>query len=96
MSELKYLLTWKIKEPFEENYRKTMKLEEMRLEKGEHFGDDIIFPIHSFVTENKAFMIVNVEDDMKLAKWAATYSPVMDWKAYPITEWSKIKHLFPK
>jgi hypothetical protein len=89
-------LTWKIKEPFEENFKKTMKIEKGRIERGENWGKDILFPIHSIGTNNKALMIVETDDEIKLAKWTADYSSVMEWKIYPLIEWTKIRHLFPK
>ena len=54
----------------------------------------MIFPIHSYMTENKAFMIIETDDEAKVAKWAADYSSVFDYKIIPVMEWTKIQKLF--
>ena len=93
---MRYLISWKMKEPFEDNYGKTMEIERGRIKKGEHWGDEMILPIHSYLTENKAFMIVETDDPLKLAKWTADYSGVMDWHITPVHEFSQLRKLFPK
>ena len=91
---MKYVFYWKIKEPWDKNYKKTMEIQEKRIKSGENWGDEMIFPIHSYMTENKAFMIVETDDEAKVAKWAADYSSVFDYKIEPVMEWTKIQKLF--
>jgi hypothetical protein len=93
---MRYIITWKMKEPFEENYKKTMKIQKERIKKGESLGDKIIFPIHAFISENKAFMIVETDDPIDLAKWTISYQSYMDYHIQSIHEFSKIQNLFPE
>mgnify|MGYP006283094545 FL=1 len=93
---MKYLITWRIKEPFEENYKRTMEIEDERVKRGEAWGDKMVFPIHTFMSENKAFMIVETDDPMDLAKWTTSYLTVLDYVVEPITDFREIQKLFPK
>jgi len=91
---MKYLLVWHVKDPFKDNLEKTLAIQKKRVDKGEALGETILFPIHSFVTENKACMIVETEDYSKIAKWAAAYSSVFNYKVIPLVEWSSIREYF--
>jgi len=91
---MKYLIVWHTKDPFKENLAKALAIQRKRVEKGEDLGEAIVFPIHSFVTENKACMIVETEDYSNIAKWAAAYSSVFKWKVIPLVEWSSVQEYF--
>lgn len=83
---MKYLFIYSAREPVAENTQRAYDVEKKRIEKGENWGDDTIFPIHHFLTEYKAFFVVDTEDDVKVAKWVEDYSPHLDVKVVPIIE----------
>lgn len=87
-------MIFKVKEPSEENLKKGIAIENERIERNENFGDDIVFPLHQYLSESKSFMIVETDDHSKLAKWVADYTSVFDYKIVPIIPWSKTKKYY--
>jgi len=35
----------------------------------------MIFPIHHYVTQYKAFFVVDTDDEIKVTKWVEDYTP---------------------
>lgn len=85
-SVMKYLFIYSAREPVAENTKKAYAVEKKRIEQGESWGDEMLFPIHHYLTEFKAFFIVDTDDDIKVAKWVEDYAPYMDVKVVPIME----------
>jgi hypothetical protein len=83
---LKYIFVYGAREPISENTRKAYDVEKKRIERCENWGDDMIFPIHHYVTQYKAFFIVDTDDEIKVAKWVEDYSPYLDIEVSPIIE----------
>ncbi len=91
---MKYVIFMEPREPFEENFNKAMEIWKSRTDKGETLADELIFPIHAFITEPKTFMIVETDDQSLITKWAAAYAHVYKYKIIPIVEWSEIQKYF--
>jgi hypothetical protein len=87
-------MIFKVKEPSDENLKKGLAIENKRIGRKENFGDEIIFPLHQYLSESKSFMIVETEDYSKLAKWVADYTSVFDYEIIPIMPWSKTKKYY--
>ena len=82
---MKYVIFMEIKEPVEENLKRMFEIEGEREKKGETFGaQKELIANYYLLSEYKAFMIVDVEDVSRIAKWVAAYSPVMQYKISPI------------
>jgi hypothetical protein len=91
---LKYLIMMELREPFEENVRKVFEIDNERTSKGIAFGDAMVFPEHSFLSEeNMRFMIVETDDLEKIVKWEVDYLPVLKFKVIPIIESKKMNEL---
>ncbi len=87
--EMKYMITWEIREPAEENMKKAREIESERRKKGETWTeDDYVLSTHVILTGPTGLQIVDT-DDSKLAKWVAAYSPVYKIKISPIIERSE-------
>ena len=81
---MKYMITWELREPYEENMKKWLEIENDRKIKGETWTeDDYVLSTHFILSEAKGLQIVDT-DDSKLAKWIAAYSPVYRIKISPI------------
>ena len=91
---MKYLMTFSVKEPSEKNLKKAMEIQSKRREKGEAFGDDIIFPIHQYITKSKSFMVIETDAPLKLSKWVADYISVFDYEIIPIIPWNMIQKYY--
>jgi hypothetical protein len=91
---MKYLMTFSVKDPSEKNLKKAMEIQSKRIEKGEAFGDDMIFPIHQYMTKSKSFMVIETDDPLKLSKWVADYISVFDYEIIPIIQWNKIQKYY--
>jgi hypothetical protein len=81
-------------EPYEENIKKMWKIEKKRIEKGEHWGKDTLFPIHNVMTTGTSFMIVETDDTMKLAKYRQDYYGVLDIEIHMIKAFDEIRDLY--
>ena len=82
--EMKHLLMGELRKPYEENRKKMYEIEKKRTEKGEAFGDAIIFPQHALLSKAySSFMVVDCSEET-LAKWIAAYQGVADFKIHPI------------
>ncbi len=74
--EMKYMITWEVREPVDENRKRVLEIENERKIKGETWTeDDFVLSTHFILSEGKGLQIVDT-DDSKLAKWIAAYSPV--------------------
>lgn len=93
---MKYLIVYEFKEPVVENLKKGFEIERKRTEKGETLSDIMIFPIHGFLSEFKAMMIVETDDPLRIAKWEIDYMPVYKYKVIPILERSDWQDLMKK
>ena len=69
-----------------ENTMKVYDVEKRRMEIGENWGDEVIIPIHHYVTQYKAFFVVDTDDEIKVARWVEEYSPHLDIEVSPIIE----------
>jgi len=89
---MKYVIFWKLKEPVEENLKKIDEIEKARIERGEALsqkGESLAE--YYLLSEHKAFIIVDT-DETSIAKWIASYGPVLKYKISPIMtreEWEK-------
>jgi hypothetical protein len=81
-------------EPYEENIKKMWKIEKNRIEKGEHWGKDTIFPIHNVMTTGTSIMVVKTDDAMKLAKYRQDYYGVLDIEIHMIKAFDEIRELY--
>jgi hypothetical protein len=81
-------------EPYEENVDKMFKIEKKRVEKGESWSEELVFPIHNIITSGNSFMIVETNDLTKLVKYRQDYYGVFDIEIYPIEEFSKLRDLY--
>ena len=69
------------REPVQKNREKVAEIEKKRRKK----GDALNASAHYYmVSEPKSFMIVDIDDMAKLAKWADDYFPYMKYKITPI------------
>jgi len=66
--EVKYLIMGELREPIEENLEKMYAVERERIEKGEVWGEEMVFQHHVFLSEFKSFFVVQTEDESKIAK----------------------------
>ena len=81
---MKYMITWEVREPVDENRKRTLEIENERKIKGETWTeDDYVLSTHFILSEAKGLQIVDT-DDSKLAKWIVAYSPVYRIKILPI------------
>ena len=81
-------------EPYEENIKKMWKIEKKRIEKGENWGKDTLFPIHNVMTTGTSFMIVETDDTMKLAKYRQDYYGVLDIEIHMVKAFDEIRDLY--
>ena len=87
---MRYLISWELEKPYEENMKKLSEVESERKKKGISLDDILIFPIHFFLSEFKAFMIVETDDETRIAKWEADHMTLAKYKVIPIYESSKM------
>ena len=81
---MKYMITWEVREPVDENRKRVLEIENERKIKGETWTeDDYVLRTHFILSEGKGLQIVDTEDS-KLAKWIIAYSPVYRIKISPI------------
>jgi len=81
---MKYMITWEVREPVEENRKRVLEIENERKIKGETWTeDDYVLRTHFILSEGKGLQIVDT-DDSKLAKWIVAYSPVHRIKILPL------------
>jgi hypothetical protein len=93
---LKYLIVYEYKEPVIENFKKAAEILKERREKGETLSDITVFPLHGFLSEFKAMMILETDDPKRITKWETDYLPVFKYKVMPILptkEWPMEKYL---
>lgn len=80
---MRYLITWEIREPIEENSKKASEISQERIRKGESWGADNLIGTHVILSESKGLQIVDTTE-AKLAKWIAAYSNLYKIKISPI------------
>ena len=90
---MKYLVYMSLMEPYEENVKKMIQIEKRRIDKGESWDKEMIFPIHSIQTTGNSFMILNTDDSLKLAKYRHDYGGVLDVEIHTIEEFNKIRKI---
>ena len=90
---MKYLVYMKLLEPQDENMKKMIQIEKKRVDKGENWGKDVIFPIHSMMTTGHSFMVVETDDTMKLAKYRRDYAGVFDIEIHMIKAFDELREL---
>lgn len=86
---MRYLIIYELEKPYEENMKKAFEIEKERRKKGISLEDIMIFPMHGFLSEWKAFMIVETDDETRIAKWEADHMTVVKYEVIPIIESSK-------
>jgi len=72
---MRYLITWEIREPAEENRNKAREISNDRIKKGVSWGDDNLIGTHVILSEAKGLQIVDTTE-AKLAKWVKAYANV--------------------
>ena len=80
---MRYLITWEVREPVEENNKKALEIENERRKKGEIWADEFVLSTHFILSEPRGLQVVDT-DESKLAKWIAAYYPVYKIKISPI------------
>jgi len=90
---MKYLVFMRLMEPYEENSKKMIQIENRRIEKHETWDKAVIFPIHSIATNGKSFMVIETDDLLKMAKYRHDYGGVLEVEFHAIQEFSKIRDL---
>ncbi len=83
---MKYVFVYGAREPVADNTKKAYYVEKKRIERDENWGDEMIFPIHHYVTQYKAFFVVDTDDEIKVAKRVEDYSPYLDVEVNLIIE----------
>ena len=91
---MKYLVYMTLLEPQDENMKKMIQIEKKRVEKGENWGKDMIFPIHSIITSGSGFMVVETDDVKKLAKYRLDYAGVFDIEIHMIKPFDELRELY--
>ena len=91
---MKYLVYMNLLEPKDENMKRMTQIEKKRVEKGENWGKDVIFPIHSIMTTGNGFMVVETDDAMKLAKYRCDYAGVFDIEFHMIKVFDELRELY--
>lgn len=81
-------------EPYDENIKKMFQIEKKRVDKGENWGKDMLFPIHSLATDGTSFMVVETEDTMKLTKYRLDYYGVLEIEIHAISAFDEIRELY--
>lgn len=72
---MNYIFIYGAREPITENTMKVYDVEKRRMERGENWGDKMIFPIHYYVTQYKTFFVVDTDDEIKVARCVENYAP---------------------
>lgn len=93
VTKMKYLVYMSLMEPYDVNMRKMFQIEKRRTDKGENWGKEQVFPIHSITTTGKSFMVVETDDPQKLAKYRHDYGGVLEIEIHMIQEFSKLRNL---
>ena len=91
---MKYLVYMTLLEPMDENIKKMSEIEKKRVEKGENWGKDMLFPIHNIMTTGSSFMVVETDDAMKLAKYRIDYAGVLEIEIHMIKAFDEIRELY--
>lgn len=94
MNIMKYLVYMSIVEPFEQNVKKMFKIEKKRVEKGENWGKDLLFPIHNIMTTGTSFMVVETDDPLKLSKYRQDYWGILDIEVHMIQDFSELRKIY--
>jgi hypothetical protein len=80
--------------PYDENTKKMFQIEKKRVEEGENWGKDLLFPIHNIMTTGMSFMVVETDDPMKLAKYRQDYFGVLEIEYHMIQDFNAIRGLY--
>jgi len=91
---MKYLVYMTLLEPLDENIKKMSQIEKKRVEKGENWGEDMLFPIHNILTTGSSFMVVETDDTTKLAKYRIDYADVLEIEIHMIKAFDKLRELY--
>jgi hypothetical protein len=83
-----------ILEPYDENVKKMFQIEKQRIDKGESWGKEQLFPIHNIMTTGKSFMVLETDDPIKLAKYRQDYGGIFEVEIHMIQEFSKLRDLY--
>ena len=91
---MKYLVYMSLLEPYDENTKKMFQIEKKRVENGENWGKEQLFPIHNIVTTGMSFMVVETEDPLKLVKYRQDYFGVLEIEIHMIQDFNTIRELY--
>jgi hypothetical protein len=91
---MKYLVYMSLIEPYDENIKKMFQIEKRRVEKGENWGKEQLFPIHNILTTGSSFMVVETHDAVKLAKYRQDYIGVLEIEIHMIKAFDEIRELY--
>ena len=80
---MRYLITWEVREPIEENRKKASEISQDRIKRGVSWGDDNLIGTHIILSEAKMLQIVDTTE-AKLAKWVDAYANLYKIKISPI------------
>ena len=91
---MKYLVYTRLLEPMDENIKRMSQIEKKRVEKGEHWGKDTLFPIHSILTDGSGFLVVETDDVKKLAKYRRDYAGVLEIEVHMIQAFDELRGFY--
>jgi hypothetical protein len=91
---MKYLVYMTLLEPLHENIKKMSQIEKKRVDKGENWGKDMLFPIHNIMTTGSSFMVVETDDTTKLAKYRLDYAGVLEIEIHMIKAFDELRELY--
>ncbi len=91
---MKYLVYMTLLEPQDENIKKMSQIEKKRVEKGENWGKDMLFPIHNIMTTGSSFMVVETDDTKKLVKYRLDYADVLEVEIHMIKAFDELRELY--
>ena len=91
---MKYLIYTTLLEPLDENQKRMFQIEKKRVEKGENWGKDMLFPIHNIMTTGTGFMVVETDDTLKLAKYRRDYAGVIDVEIHMIKSFDELREIY--
>ena len=91
---MKYLVYMTLLEPEDENMKRMVQVEKKRVEKGDNWGKDTVFPIHNIMTTGTGFMVVETDDVLKLARYRRDYAGVLDIEIHTIKAYDELREIY--
>jgi hypothetical protein len=84
--KMKYVLFWEVKEPFEENLKKSLEIMKKR---GKRKKKHDTIGMYMLLSEPKGFTLIETDDISVIPKFMDDYNPVLKLKISPIMSFSE-------